>query len=217
MQKPDAILLVGPTGSGKTPLGELLERQGLWGRPCRHFDFGRRMRDVVAAGTPPDFLSAGEIEFLRSVLARGALLEDEHFPIAEKILRAFVAEPGTAGALVVLNGLPRHAGQARDVGTVVCVRAVIELACTAEVVLRRIEADTEGDRAGRTDDDVEAVRRKLEIFARRTSPLLEHYRGRGAWIESVRVAADGTAGEVRDALQRLGCPFDGPAKGDAPC
>ena len=47
MALPHALLLIGPTGSGKTPLGELLERSGLWGRPCRHFDFGERMRRIA--------------------------------------------------------------------------------------------------------------------------------------------------------------------------
>jgi len=95
----DALLLIGPTGSGKTPLGNRLEAQGL----ARHFDFGAQLR----AGTG---LNAAEKEFVREVLATGALLENETFYIAEKILRAFMA--GHEDELLVLNGLPRHVGQA---------------------------------------------------------------------------------------------------------
>ena len=47
MQRPSAILLLGPTGSGKTPLGELMERRGFGGRRCRHFDLGDRLRRFV--------------------------------------------------------------------------------------------------------------------------------------------------------------------------
>ena len=58
-------------------------------------------------------LGRQDIEFLRKVLETGALLENEHFPIARRILQSFLsrrsARPQT---LVVLNGLPRHAGQA---------------------------------------------------------------------------------------------------------
>jgi hypothetical protein len=43
-----ALLLLGPTGAGKTPLGDWLEAHGLWGRPCHHFDFGANLRAVVA-------------------------------------------------------------------------------------------------------------------------------------------------------------------------
>ncbi|MGB2821725.1 MAG: hypothetical protein WBF17_12140, partial [Phycisphaerae bacterium] len=75
MDRPRAILLIGPTGSGKTPLGELLERRGLWARRCRHFDFGRRMRRIAAADPPPEWLDPAEVEVLRAVLATGALRE----------------------------------------------------------------------------------------------------------------------------------------------
>ncbi len=40
MKKQEAILFLGPTGSGKTPYGELIEWQGLGGRKCAHFYFG---------------------------------------------------------------------------------------------------------------------------------------------------------------------------------
>ncbi len=202
MPEPHAILLVGPTGSGKTPLGELLEREGLWGRRCRHFDFGEQMRSIVAAAHPPGHLSDDDVQFLREVLTTGALLEDEHFLIAERILRAFVGEPPGREALVVLNGLPRHVGQAEGVERIVRVRAVVELACTPEAVLQRIRADMGGDRAGRSDDGEALVRKKLATFAERTGPLLAHYRARGVRIETLRVAAATTAEDVRSAIHK---------------
>ena len=54
-----AILLLGPTGSGKSPLGDELEANGLNGRRCLHFDFGRRLRR--AAEGRPATLDAGGI------------------------------------------------------------------------------------------------------------------------------------------------------------
>ena len=47
-----AIVLLGPTGSGKTPLGDLIERCGLWGAPCLHFDFGACLRSIVEQDRP---------------------------------------------------------------------------------------------------------------------------------------------------------------------
>ena len=135
MARPAALLLIGPTGSGKTPLGDLLDREGLWHRRCCHFDFGERMRRIVAGaggmGVPPmGGVSTGEtpvgptvkmpvprrmgivaggaalsptvVEFLRGVLASGALLEDEHFHIAEKI------PPGLPGRAASRSEGPRR-------------------------------------------------------------------------------------------------------------
>ncbi len=216
MTRPDAILLVGPTGCGKTPLGERLQRRGLWGRPCRHFDFGERMRRLVAGGEPRADLTPGEIGVLRAVLRCGALLEDEHWTIAEKILRAFLGE-GAAGSdeLIVLNGLPRHTGQAEAIEAVLTVRAAIELACTPAAVSERIRRDVGGDRAGRTDDDEAAMRDKLAVFAARSLALLDHYRRRGAAVETVRVGVDTTAEDVRRMLEGQGRSLA--AFGDAPC
>ena len=83
-----AVLLIGPTGAGKTPLGQLLEQRGLWGLPCLHFDFGRELRR--AAGEDSGLLSEAERELVGRALRTGALLEDEHFPLARKILRQFL-------------------------------------------------------------------------------------------------------------------------------
>jgi len=200
--RPPAVLLVGPTGSGKTPLGKLLEERGLWGRACRHFDFGEQLRRAAAGDERAAPLTASETEFLRGVLRDGALLEDEQFPIAEKILRAFLRRGGPGW--LVLNGLPRHVGQAADVDRLADVRAVVELTCGPETVLARIRSDAGGDRAGRDDDGAEAVASRLRTFAQRTAPLVEHYRRLGARIETVPVAADTSPEQAWQKLSERG-------------
>lgn len=77
MKRLQAILLVGPTGSGKTPLGELLQRKGLWQRRCCHFDFGWNLRRIVEGEVSPEYLTQEEMTFLHWVLHSGALLGDE--------------------------------------------------------------------------------------------------------------------------------------------
>jgi len=194
--RPEATLLLGPTGSGKTPLGELLAARGLWGRPCAHFDFGQNLRRV--ATTPPEMLSPQHVAFVQDVLQSGALLEDEDFPIAEAILRSFLAAHSATG--IVLNGLPRHVGQARDVEAIVHLRSVIELACTPEVVVQRIAQNTGGDRLTRTDDDEAAVRRKLAIYADRIAPLRAHYASHGARIVTIQVRTHTTAADMWEQI-----------------
>ena len=206
----EAILLIGPTGSGKTPLGEALEARGLWDRACRHFDFGRQLRHVAAGAEVARNLSPEDVRFVRSVLQEGALLEDSDFHIAERLLEGFLAESEPAVApcsdsrlpRIVLNGLPRHIGQARRIDQRLAVRTVVRLDCPAEVVLKRIASNAGGDRSGRTDDDVAAVRARIDLFERRTAPLVEHYRNRGAAVLTVAIAWATTAEDARRELDR---------------
>ena len=79
--KQQAVLLLGPTGAGKTPLGELMQEKGLSGLRCLHFDFGHTLR--AALKDRPIVLSGSELEFVRAVLEAGALLNAAHFTIAE--------------------------------------------------------------------------------------------------------------------------------------
>jgi len=205
MTQYSAILLFGPTGSGKTPLGDLLERKGLSGRACRHFDFGARLRAVAEGGWRPPALSDADVAVVRDSLRTGALLEDENFSIAQAILAAFLgARGGTACAWVVLNGLPRHCGQARDVEALVAVALVIHLRCEPDVVAARIRANTGGDRAARTDDSAEEVARKIVLYRERTMPLLDHYAAAGVDRVDVDVTETMTPAEMWERLQQEG-------------
>ena len=197
-----AILLVGPTGSGKTPLGQLMEERGLWNLRCLHFDFGHELRQSV--NKESSFLSGSERELVSMMLRTGALLEDEHFPVALKIFESFlITHKADKRTLIVLNGLPRHTGQAECMQDVVRMQVVISLECTPETVMQRIRTDAGGDRAGRVDDSLEEVRRKLELFRTRTAPLLDYYRERHVGIISVEV---GAASSSADALEQLNNP-----------
>lgn len=197
-----AILLLGPTGSGKTPLGDAIEACGLWGRRCVHFDFGACLRAVTVAEKPRGKLGTEELAVVRRVLRDGTLLEDHEFAIAEKILVAFLDERRVdAHTLVVLNGLPRHAGQAEAVDRLLTVRAVVHLVCSAEVVGERILTDAGADRSGRSDDSLEEIRRRLETFSQRTLALAEHYRLHAVPIMAVEVGPATSAEEMRQALE----------------
>ncbi|MDA8240126.1 MAG: nucleoside monophosphate kinase [Nitrospiraceae bacterium] len=193
-----AMLLIGPTGVGKTPFGWYLETRGLGGgRRCLHFDFGHQLRAISGHGTTPDGFLREELSFIRDVLEKGLLLENEHFPIAEKIIEMFLRDRDFSKTdILVLNGLPRHTDQARDMDRTVKTEAVIVLDCEAEEVFRRIAENTGGDRSGRTDDNIEMVRRKLDIFHERTAPLIGHYAAAGCDVFRLKVTASSTVEDV---------------------
>ena len=110
----------------------------------------------------------------------GALLEDERFPLAQRVYRSFLEQrPLDPGTWIALNGLPRHVGQARSVDGMLHIEAVIHLQCSAPTVLARIESNIGGDRTRRDDDSLPEIRNKLQLFTHRTAPLLDHYRDPG--------------------------------------
>jgi adenylate kinase family enzyme len=202
----DAVLLIGPTGAGKSPLGEALERTGWIGRRCLHIDFGARLRE---AGSNTDIvpgLSVREREDIRAVLTGGGLLEDGQFEIARKILTDFLrrnnAKPGD---LLILNGLPRHAGQARDLEATAEIRRVVVLEASPETIRRRIRTNAAGDRAERGDDSPAEVERKLALFKERTEPLIAFYAEKGVPVVCLDVGPETTAKEL---LGRLGQRFE---------
>lgn len=200
MKRPQTVLLLGCTGSGKTPLGDLLERRGFRGRRCFHLDFGANLRAVAAGELQVDGVDGAAAG---SVLEAARLLEDEEFVIAERIVAAFVDRTGiTADDLMILNGLPRHVSQADDVDRILNVTGLLYLRCDAHTVHERIRLNSGGDRVGRADDSEADIAGKLEIFEQRTIPLLDRYRGKGVRIAQMEVTVESTAAEMLQRLER---------------
>ncbi|MEE8472981.1 MAG: nucleoside monophosphate kinase [Dehalococcoidia bacterium] len=203
-----AVLVVGPTGAGKTPLGQMLQKEGLWGRACLHFDFGEALRASAAQRTGQ--LTPGERDVVERSLRDGTLLEDEHFPIAGKLLADFLARRDANGdTLVVLNGLPRHIGQAGAMEAIIDMQALLSLECEPATVWERIRLNAGGDRGGRADDTPGEVERRVEVFRGRTEPLLRYYRERGVPVLPLDVGIKTTAQEIYGQLEPDG---SGPAR-----
>ncbi len=199
-----AMLLLGSTGAGKTPLGNLIEQRGLWNHRWVHFDFGAQLRRIAAGDGPEGQFGPDDIALVQRVLREGALLEDEHAPLAEQVLREFLAERAAPDTCVVLNGLPRHVGQIRTVEPLVDVCTVLALRCPSETAIQRIRSNIGGDRAGRCDDTEEMVRAKIELFHERTNPLIAHYLELDIPVRRIVVTATMTPEEVWQILEHRG-------------
>ena len=194
MKPIEAILLIGPTSAGKTPLGDHMMQRGIPGRRCHHFDFGRELRSIAGRREPAPGFNPAELRFICDVLEKGRLLEDDNFPLAERIFRRFLEERGWQEPdLIILNGLPRHAGQARDMERLVTVTHLLVLECSAEDVCARIERNTGGDRIHRTDDAADMIRKKLDLYHSRTALLKDYYSAQGCSLMSICVDAASTS------------------------
>ncbi|MCL2293357.1 MAG: nucleoside monophosphate kinase [Spirochaetes bacterium] len=189
-----ALLIMGATGSGKTPFGIQLETQKLWDKKWHHFDFGEKLRKIASRAREEkyDFLSAEELSIIDNSLKTNSLLEDKDFAIAEKILNNFISEKKLNPwyEIVILNGLPRHVGQAEAIQKIIDVKTIIYFEASPSILMNRIQSDVGGDRAGRTDDSIEEIYRKLEIFKKQTMPLIDYYKNLDRTILQIEVEED---------------------------
>lgn len=213
---PSSILLLGPTGSGKTPLGQSLERNGFLGTRCRHFDFGCELRGINSSVAPPAIFSRRELGIVRRVLESGALLEDRQFGIAMKTLACFLSRKRVRpDELLLLNGLPRHTGQARRMTRLVNIVLVLYLDCPDCMVFDRISGNAGGDRTHRTDDNEAAVKVRLNAFRKRTLPLVDYYRKKHVPVVRLRVdIGTGTESALRQLRDLAGSIYPAIKQGD---
>jgi adenylate kinase len=204
----DAILLLGPTGVGKSPLGDKISQYGLFARTCHHLDFGSELRSAVSFEDRSAAYSAGELEFIHGVLEGGLLLENEHFNLASKIISLYLDRVGfSQHEILVLNGIPRHTGQASDIATIAVIHAVVVLDCSADNVVCRIQENVGGDRTERIDDNKDLIDKKLSIYRERTTPLIDHYTRRGSTLYRISVPADMTPSEAYRKISALATAY----------
>lgn len=200
----DSVLLLGPTGVGKSPLGDTIALQGLFGRRCLHLDFGSELRNAVTRADRSVAYTKKELDFIHGVLERGLLLENEHFFLAEKIISLFLVRVGFSKYdVLVLNGIPRHQGQAKDIAAMARVHSLVVLDCSADDVLYRILNNVGGDRTERIDDNKELIDKKLSTFRERTTPLIDYYTSSGLAIYRIRVSKVMTPLEAYYAVSAL--------------
>ncbi|MEI6809164.1 MAG: nucleoside monophosphate kinase [bacterium] len=199
-----AILLLGPTGSGKTPLGQLLSQCGLWRRRCHHFDFGAELRRAVASKKPLKPFTKEDISVIRLVLSTGALLNDRQFGIAMKTLTCFLSRAHTRKKdIIVLNGLPRHTQQAKGIGAMFDIGLVVFLSCSGRCVIDRIACNAGGDRTDRIDDSRADIAAKLLVFKKRTRQLIAYYRRHRVPVKSIKVEIDTKPADILRLLQTM--------------
>jgi adenylate kinase len=161
------VLLIGPPGSGKGTQGERLAAQlGL-----EHIAAGDLLRAEVTAQSP----IGREVSAL---MAKGDLVPDG--VIIALLMPKVVAAAEANGYL--LDGFPRSVEQAIEARNLAeqagaSPDAAIYLDAPRDELVRRILARAAVE--GRSDDNPETVKTRLQVFDEATRPLVEYYRERG--------------------------------------
>lgn len=204
------VVLVGPPGAGKgTQASAIAERFGI-----PKISTGDIFRANVSKGTPLGLEA-------KKYMDAGELVPDE---VTIAMVRDRLAEPDAAGGFL-LDGFPRTVAQAEALDGILGdlgagLDAVLDMEADEEEVVRRlsgrrscrncgriwhVEYDPPtqagvcdacgGELYQRDDDHAETIRRRLEVYAEQTAPLVGYYAERGL-LE--RIDAVGPVSEVGD-------------------
>jgi adenylate kinase len=179
------LILMGPPGAGKGTQAATVAAH--FGIPA--ISTGDIFRANVSQGTPlgveaQKYMDAGEY------------VPDE---VTNKMVRNRIDEPDAEPGFL-LDGYPRTTAQVAELDGMITftghkLDAAVVLTVDAEEVVSRLLQRAQTD--GRADDTEDVIRRRQEVYAEQTEPLIELYRARGILVE-----VDGM-GEVAEVTQRI--------------
>ncbi len=179
------LILMGPPGAGKGTQAKYVAEH--FGIPA--ISTGDIFRANVSQGTElgvqaKRYMDAGEYvpDEITNLMVRNRIDEPDAEP-------GFLLDgyPRTLAQVEELDGMIAHTGHRLD--------AVVVLRVDSEEVVQRLLQRAETD--GRADDTEEVIRRRQEIYAEETEPLITVYKRRGLVHE-----VDGM-GEVDQVTKRI--------------
>ena len=179
------LILMGPPGAGKGTQAKYVAEH--FGIPA--ISTGDIFRANVSKGTElglkaQQFMNAGEYvpDEVTNLMVRHRIDEEDAAP-------GFLLDgyPRTLAQVEELDGMIRFTGHSLD--------AVVVLTVDADEIVQRLLQRAQLE--GRPDDTEDVIRRRQELYAEQTEPLIGVYRERGLLIE-----VDGM-GEVSDVTARI--------------
>jgi adenylate kinase len=179
------LVIMGPPGAGKGTQAKLIAEH--YGIPA--ISTGDIFRAMKTADTP----LARQV---REIMESGGYVSDE---ITNAIVADRLAQPDCNRGFL-LDGYPRTLQQVQTLDDYLAeserpLNAVISLLADVEEVVARLLRRAVID--GRSDDNEETIRVRLQVYAEQTEPLLEVYRARGSLVE-----VDGH-GDVQEVSERI--------------
>jgi adenylate kinase len=179
------LIIMGPPGAGKgTQATFIAERFAI---PA--VSTGDIFRANVGQGTE------------LGVEAKRYMDAGEYVPdkITNDMVRNRLAEPDAEGGFL-LDGYPRTLAQVEELDGMLSatghrIDAVVVLTVVEDEIVERLLLRAQVE--GRADDTAEVIRRRQEVYAEQTAPLIDVYRSRGILVE-----VDGM-GDVDEVTQRV--------------
>jgi adenylate kinase len=184
------LILMGPPGAGKGTQATVIA--GRLGIPA--VSTGDIFRANVSQQTPLGLEA-------KRYMDAGEYVPDE---VTNGMVRSRLAEPDAAKGFL-LDGYPRTVAQVAELDSMLAesdqrIDAVVVLTVDRDEVVQRLLKRAELE--GRADDTEEVIRRRQEVYAEQTAPLLEVYAERGLLRE-----VDGM-GAVDDVTARVFAVLD---------
>jgi adenylate kinase len=179
------LIIMGPPGAGKGTQAKFI---------AEHFKIpaistGDIFRANVSEGTELGLEA-------KRYMDAGEYVPDE---VTNLMVRNRIDEPDATGGFL-LDGYPRTAQQVEELDGMIAftgheLDAVIVLSCDRDEIVQRLLQRAELE--GRPDDTEDVIRRRQEVYAAETAPLIGIYGERGLLHE-----VDGL-GEVAEVTQRI--------------
>ena len=188
------IVIFGAPGSGKgTQSDKLIEHYKLF-----HISTGDVLRDNIKRGTELGKTAKGYID-------QGQLVPDEL--IIDILAQVLDKNKDKAAEGVIFDGFPRTIPQAEALEQLLADRgtkidAVVGLEVPEDELIKRILL--RGQMSGRSDDNEETARKRLDTYHNQTSPLKAFYEEQGKYIAINGLGTiDGIFGLIKESLDNL--------------
>lgn len=165
------LVLFGGPGSGKgTQSAKLIDEYGLY-----HISTGEVLRQHIK-----DETELGKIA--QKFISEGQLIPDE---LMIDILDDVLEKRGGDNKGVIFDGFPRTIPQAEALKNLLEKRgtelhAVVGLEVPEDELVERML--NRGKETGRADDNIDTIKKRLDVYHNQTSPLKEYYRKAGKYI-----------------------------------
>ncbi|MEO1193070.1 MAG: adenylate kinase [Pseudomonadota bacterium] len=163
------IILLGPPGAGKGTQAKILEDE----RGLKQLSTGDMLRAEVASGSDLGRQA-------KEIMDEGRLMPDSL--MLEMILNR-MSQPDCAEGFI-LDGFPRTVAQAEGLTDMLAkngkkLHAVIEVRVPDQVLYDRIETRAKETGGARSDDNVETLKKRLDVYHGQTAPILPYYESIG--------------------------------------
>lgn len=180
------FIIFGAPGSGKgTQSQKIKDRYDLF-----HISTGDVLRDHIRRGT-----DLGKIA--ESYISKGQLIPDE---LMINILRDHIASHPEAKKGIIFDGFPRTVNQAKELNKFLNeldteIHAVLGLEVAEDELITRLI--NRGKESGRSDDNPETIKSRLEVYHNSTQPLKNFYTESGHYRP-----VEGT-GSINDIFDKI--------------